>query len=87
MIPRHQWWLLANAVGWLMAWLGLLAVGLFLGSGDPLPSSLDRVGQAAILGGVAGFMIGLEQGVALVGLLAQRVWEERRQKKYGILDL
>ncbi len=82
-VQTHQWWLLANAVGWLMAWLALLAVGLFLGRGEPLPATLERAGHAAILGAVAGFMIGFEQGVALVGLLAQRVWEDRRRKKYG----
>ncbi len=76
-LPKHQWWLMANGVGWLMAWIGVLATGLALGGGEPLPATAARWGDALILGAVAGFIIGFEQGVALVGLLAQRVWEAR----------
>jgi len=77
-LEKHHWWMLASGVGWLMAWLGFLAVGLFLGGGEPLPVSLDRWLDILILGAVAGFFIGFEQGVAFVGLLAQRVWEKRK---------
>jgi hypothetical protein len=68
------WWLLANGIGWLMAWILVLAVGLFLGSGEPLPVEMDRLGHGLILGACAGFVIGLEQGIAMVGLIAQGAW-------------
>lgn len=71
------WWPLANAVGWLMAWILVLAVGLFLGGGEPLPVDLSRFWHGLVLGACAGFVIGLEQGVALVGLIAQEAWNQR----------
>jgi hypothetical protein len=69
------WWLLANGIGWLMAWILVLAIGLFLGSGEPLPVGTDRMFHGLILGACAGFVIGLEQGIALVGLIAQAAWK------------
>lgn len=75
---RHPWWLLANGVGWLMAWIVVLAFGLFLGGGEPLPASSDRLRDAVVLGAAAGFVIGFEQAVAVVGLLAQTAWERAR---------
>jgi hypothetical protein len=80
-LPKHQWWLLANAIGWLMAWLGVLGIGLLLGAGQPLPATADRVNHALILGGVAGTVIGFEQAVALFGLLAQQAWEQRKRSQ------
>ncbi len=77
---RNLWWLFANGVGWLMAWILVLAVGLFIGGGEPLPTTLDRAGDALILGGLAGFVIGFEQGIAIVGLFAQSAWEKMRPK-------
>lgn len=65
---QHPWWLLAGGVGWLMAWLVVLAVGLFVGGGEPLPTTMDRLDQALLLGGLAGFIVGFEQAVALVGI-------------------
>lgn len=72
------WWLLANGVGWLMAWILVLAIGLFLGAGEPLPVEMNRFRDGLILGACAGFVIGLEQGVALVGLIAQEAWASGR---------
>lgn len=73
----HLWWLLANGVGWLMAWLVLLAVGLFVGGGESLPAALDRILEAGLLGALAGFTLGFEQAVAITGLFAQQAWEKR----------
>jgi hypothetical protein len=73
------WWLLANGIGWLMAWILVLAIGLFLGAGEPLPVVADRLGHGLILGACAGFVIGLEQGIALVGLIAQEAWIEGKK--------
>jgi hypothetical protein len=74
-----QWWLLANGVGWLMGWIMVLAIGLFLGAGEPLPVESSRFVHGLILGACGGFVIGLEQGVALVGLIAQEVWERKKR--------
>ena len=76
---RHYWWLLANAVGWLMAWILVLAAGYFIGGGEDLPISLDRAGQALLLGGIAGLVIGFEQGIAIVGLFSQLAWEKMKK--------
>ncbi|HUF37862.1 MAG TPA: hypothetical protein VMN57_05015 [Anaerolineales bacterium] len=73
------WWLLANGVGWLMAWILVLAIGLFLGSGEPLPVETNRFADGLVLGACAGFMIGFEQGIALVGLIAQAAWVDRKK--------
>jgi len=78
---RHSWWLLANGVVWFMAWIVVLAFGLFLGAGEPLPSTPDRLRDALILGASAGFVIGFEQAVAVVGLLAQSAWEKSRRHR------
>jgi len=74
------WWPLANGVGWLMGWILVLAIGLFLGAGEPLPVEMNRFGDGLILGACAGFVIGLEQGIALVGLIAQEAWAGSSRK-------
>lgn len=76
---RHPWWLFANAVGWLMAWILVLAFGLFIGGGERLPATPDRAVDAMILGGLAGSVIGFEQGIAVMGLFAQQAWERTRK--------
>lgn len=75
---RHIWWLVGSGVGWLMAWILVLAVGLFLGGGEPLPTTLNRLPDGMTLGALAGFTVGFEQGIALIGLIAQTAWEKNR---------
>ncbi|GEM_PF-4867386 len=76
-IDRSLWWLLANGVGWLLAWLGVLASWWVIGQGDALPVTSTDFAAVFVLGALAGWMLGVEQGIALVGLIAQRAWEGR----------
>jgi hypothetical protein len=80
-INKALWWLLASGVGWLVAWIGVAGLWLVLGGGAPFPVEPGEFGLAAILGGVAGWLVGVEQGIALVGLIAQEAWETRRENR------
>ncbi len=73
---RASWWLLASGVGWFMAWLAVLGFAWLLGQ-EQLPVSSSGADVALGLGALAGWLVGLEQGIALIGLVAQSAWERR----------
>jgi len=77
-IERSIWWFMACAVGSLSAWLVVLAAWYLLGQGADLPGTVADLPVMVVLGALAGWMIGMEQGVALVGLIAQAEWEKQR---------
>ncbi|MFQ5616571.1 MAG: hypothetical protein ACE5GO_08945 [Anaerolineales bacterium] len=78
-IDKALWWLLACGIGWLLAWLSVLGLWWLLGQGRKgLPFTLEEIVPVIALGAIAGWMVGIEQGVALVGLIAQAEWEARR---------
>ncbi|NUM43863.1 MAG: hypothetical protein HUU38_04085, partial [Anaerolineales bacterium] len=54
-------------------------VWYFIGQGADLPGTLAQLPAMMVLGGLAGWMMGMEQGVALVGLIAQEEWERERR--------
>jgi hypothetical protein len=81
-IDKSVWWFMACAVGSLSAWLIVLAIWYLFGQGA-LPSTVGELPAALFLGGMAGWMMGMEQGVALVGLIAQEEWE-RGQSRMSI---
>ncbi|HNB51390.1 MAG TPA: hypothetical protein PK530_05585 [Anaerolineales bacterium] len=78
-IEKAVWWFMACAVGSLLAWLVISGVWYFIGQGADLPGSLAQFPAMMVLGGLAGWMMGMEQGVALVGLIAQEQWERERR--------
>lgn len=78
-IARAVWWFMACAVGGLLAWLVIAGVWYFIGQGADLPGTLAQLPAMMVLGGLAGWMMGMEQGVALVGLIAQEEWERERR--------
>lgn len=78
-IEKAVWWLMACAVGSLLAWLVVAGMWYFLGQGADFPSTLTQLPAMLLLGGMAGWMMGMEQGVALVGLIAQEQWEKERR--------
>lgn len=80
-IRKASWWLLASGVGWLVAWIGVAGLWLILGGGTPFPVEPSKLGLAVMLGGVAGWLVGVEQGIALVGLIAQEAWETRHENR------
>lgn len=78
-IEKSVWWFMACAVGSLLAWLVIAGAWYFLGQGADLPGNLAQFPAMMVLGGLAGWMMGMEQGVALVGLIAQERWERERR--------
>lgn len=78
-IEKSVWWFMACAVGSLSAWLVVLAAWYLLGQGADMPTGLADLPAMVILGGLGGWMVGMEQGVALVGLIAQAEWESRHR--------
>jgi len=76
-----NWWLLASAVGWILAWVTALGMAWVIQELPALPTTMQDVGLALLLGGLAGGMLGLEQGVALIGLFAQMEWDARRKAR------
>lgn len=78
-LEKAVWWLMACAVGSLLAWLVMVGMWFFLGQGADFPNTLTQFPAMLLLGGLAGWMMGMEQGVALVGLLAQEAWERERK--------
>ncbi|GAB4579515.1 MAG: hypothetical protein Fur0022_22530 [Anaerolineales bacterium] len=81
-IEKSVWWFMACAVGSLLAWLVISGAWYFMGQGADLPSSLAQWPAMLVLGGLAGWMMGMEQGVALVGLIAQEQWERERERSW-----
>ncbi len=80
-VSRVNWWLLASAIGWAVAWVTTLGIAWLIRQDTPLPNTLDDMGFALLIGGIAGAIIGFETGVALIGLLAQAEWEARQTNK------
>ena len=78
-IEKSLWWFMACAVGGLLAWLVIAGMWYFIGRGADLPGTLAQFPAMIVLGGLAGWMMGMEQGVALVGLIAQEHWERERR--------
>ena len=74
-----NWWLLANGVGWAMVWLAVLGVTWFVRP-DGLPTSLDDLVLASLLGTLAGWTLGLEQGIALIGMFTQAIWDAEEDR-------
>jgi len=83
-IEKSVWWFMACAVGSLSAWLIVLAAWYLLGQSAILPTTLAELPVMLVLGALAGWMVGMEQGVALVGLIAQEDWEKRRGSRDSI---
>jgi len=83
-IEKSVWWFMACAVGSLSAWLIVLAAWYLLGQGEDLPTTLADLPVMLVLGALAGWMVGMEQGVALVGLIAQEDWEKRQGSRNSI---
>ena len=77
-IEKSVWWFMACGVGSLTAWLVVLAAWYFLGKGEDFPATAVNLPVQFVLSALAGWMMGMEQGVALVGLIAQEEWEKRR---------
>jgi MFS family permease len=82
-IEKSIWWFMACAVGSLLAWLVISATWYFLGQGADLPGTVADLPAMIVLGGLAGWMMGMEQGVALVGLIAQAEWEKGEKGRGG----
>ncbi|MCB9135426.1 MAG: hypothetical protein H6636_08365 [Anaerolineales bacterium] len=83
---KAVWWLMACAVGSLLAWLVIVGMWYFLGQGADFPSQLSQFPAMLVLGGLAGWMMGMEQGVALVGLIAQEQWERERRSEPPMIE-
>ena len=81
-MKRAGWWLVASAAGWTIAWVATLALAWGLRQQSRLPVTLDEWLLGVLLGCVAGTLVGLETGIALVGLWAQQLWEERHRETF-----
>ncbi len=84
-LPRAGWWLVASAMGWIMAWVATLALAWAWQGEAGFPVAFEQWPAALVLGGVAGLLVGFETGIALVGLFAQRAWDEKRFRRDSYL--
>jgi hypothetical protein len=66
-------WLWANAVGWAMLWLAVLGI-TWLIQQESLPATVDDLALGVLLGSLAGWTLGLEQGIVMIAMFAEAIW-------------